>query len=158
MNLVINPAPVRKAISVKVPPPRAFTFFTGKMMRWWRPDHHIGKSPMKEIVLEPLQGGRWYEIGDDGTACEWGKVLVWEPPSRIVLAWQLNSSWQYDADFVTELEVRFIPEGGGTRVELEHRNIDRFGDKSAETRAALDSPGGWTGAMVAFAEAADREA
>ncbi len=102
-------------------------------------------------MLEPRVGGRWHEIADDGTECEWGKVLRWEPPHRVVLAWQINADWKYDADFTTEVEVRFVAEGGGTRVELEHRNLEHYGTRSDEVRAALDSPEGWNGSLVAFA-------
>ena len=72
-------------------------------------------------------------------------------PSRLVLAWQLNQDWKYDANFFTELEVRFIGKGAMTRVELEHRNLERFGDKAEEVYAALDSQDGWAGALAAFA-------
>ncbi len=111
---------------------------------------------MKELVLEPRIGGRWYEVGEDGRACDWGKVLAYEPPTSIVLAWQLNQDWKYDASFVTELEVRFVAEGTATRVELEHRNLDRFGARADALRADLDSQEGWTGALVAFAAYLDR--
>jgi uncharacterized protein YndB with AHSA1/START domain len=155
VNLQITPSPVRKTITVKASPARAFEVFTARMIRWWRPDHHIGKSPMHDVVLEPRVGGRWYEVGDDGTVCEWGKVLEWDPPHRFVLAWQLNHEWQYDPDFVTELEVRFAAEGDATRVDLEHRNLERYGDRVAEVRRSLDAPGGWAGALEAFATTLD---
>ena len=155
-GLRIRPAPVRKTVTVKAPPGRAFATFTGRMVSWWHPDHHIGKSPLKDVVVEPREGGRWYEVGEDGVVCEWGKVLVWEPPSRVVFAWQLNAEWTYDPDFVTELEIRFIPDSTGTRIELEHRDIERFSDKAATVRAALDSPGGWGGAVALFAAEVDR--
>ncbi|HKN30247.1 MAG TPA: SRPBCC family protein [Roseiarcus sp.] len=145
-----------KTMTVNASPARAFDVFTGRMIRWWRPDHHIGSSPMKELVLEPRVDGRWYEVGEDGSACDWGKVLAYEPPTRIVLAWQLNQDWKYDASFVTELEVRFVAEGTATRVELEHRNLDRFGARADALRADLDSQEGWTGALVAFAAYLDR--
>ncbi len=151
MNLQVKPAPVRKTIAVNASPSRAFEVFASRMIRWWRPEHHIGLSPMKELVLEPRVGGRWYEVDEDGGVCEWGKVVAFEPPSRLVLAWQLNQDWKYDANFFTELEVRFIADGAMTRVELEHRNLERFGDKAEEVHAALDSKDGWTGALAAFA-------
>jgi uncharacterized protein YndB with AHSA1/START domain len=157
MNVHISPAPVRKSVVVKASPERAFSFFTGKMIRWWRPDHHIGATPLADIVLEPKLGGRWYEIGEDGATCEWGKVLAWEPPHRLVLSWQLTADWQYDADFITEVEIRFTAEDGGTRVDLEHRNLERYGDRVAPVRAALDSPDGWTGTLAAFAEATAKQ-
>lgn len=156
MNLQIRPAPVRKTVTVKASPARAFEVFTSRMISWWRPYHHIGPSPLKDVVLEPRVGGRWYEVDQDDSVCEWGKVLVYEPPSRLVLAWQLNEHWKYDPDFVTELEVRFVPEGAFTRVELEHRDLERFGQKADAVRAAPDSPGGWTGALTAYAARLDQ--
>lgn len=76
----------------------AFTFFTESIGRWWPAEYHIGSSPMVDTILEPRPGGRWYERGADGTECDWGRVLTWEPPHRIVLTWQINGSWQYDPD------------------------------------------------------------
>jgi uncharacterized protein YndB with AHSA1/START domain len=96
-------------------------------------------------------GGRWFERGEDGSECDWGKVLAWEPPDRIVLAWQIDAQWRFDVNLVTEVEVRFIPEGQTTRVELEHRNIERLGAQADEARAALDSSGGWSGLLERYA-------
>jgi len=155
VTLQIKPAPVRKSIHVSAAPERAFKVFTGDMTRWWRPDHHIGSAPLKEVVLEPRVGGRWREVTTDGAGCEWGKVLVWEPPHRVVLAWQLNSEWKYDPDFMTEVEVRFIADQAGTRVELEHRYIEKYGTRADAVRASLDSLEGWNGALVAFAALVD---
>ena len=92
------------------------------------------KSPLEGRVVEPRAGGRWYELGEDGSECDWGKVLVWEPPARVVFAWQLTADWKYNSDFVTEVEVRFIPEGWATRVELEHRNLERYGEQAEAVR------------------------
>lgn len=156
MSLQIAPAPVRKTIRVSASPARAFDVFTAGMGRWWRPEHHIAPTPFAEIVVEPKAGGRWFERDKDGAECEWGKILVWEPPERVVFAWQLDASWKYDADFITELEMRFIAEGDGTRVELEHRNIDRFGERAAAVRASLDSMEGWNGALAKYAEIVNR--
>ena len=159
MTVQIKPAPVRKTITVRASRQHAFRVFTAQMMRWWRPDHHIGASPLKDVVLEPKVGGRWYEVGEDATVCEWGKVLAWEPPGRVLLAWQLNQDWKYDPEFITELEVRFIAEAEKlTRVELEHRNLERFGLKSDAVRTSLDSTGGWEGALAAYAAEAGRAA
>ena len=121
------------------------------MARWWRPEHHIAKTPFVDLVVEPRTGGRWFERDKDGAECDWGRVLVWQPPERLIFAWQITAEWQYDPDFVTELEVRFVAEGNGeTRVELEHRDLEKFGDKAEEIRALFDSPGGWKGALAAF--------
>ena len=158
MNVEIRPAPVRKSITVKASQARAFEVFTARMVRWWKPENHIGKTAMKDVVLEPKVGGSWYEVGEDGTACQWGKVLAWDPPRKIVLAWQITAEWQYDPALVTELEVRFVPEGDRTRVELEHRNLERYGDKAAEMRAAFDSDGGWPGMLATFIAEVERKA
>ena len=145
---------VRKTVTVAAPLAIAFEVFTAQIETWWpMASHHIGDADCQAVVIEPRVGGRWYEVGDDGTVCEWGKVLEWEPPRRFVLAWQLNHEWQYDPDFVTELEVRFVAEGDATRVDLEHRNLERYGERVAEVRRSLDAPGGWTGALEAFAAA-----
>ena len=155
MSLQIAPAPIRKTIRVGANTARACQVFTAGMALWWRPEHRIAKAPFVDIVVEPRTGGRWFERDKDGAECRWGKVLLWQPPERIILAWQLNADWQYDPDFVTELEVRFIAESDGTtRVELEHRDLEKYGEKSAEIRATLDSPDGWNGALAFYAEAA----
>jgi uncharacterized protein YndB with AHSA1/START domain len=146
---------VRKQISVAVRAERAFRVFTEGMDLWWPPAHHLGASPLKQVVLEPRVGGRWYEIGEDGAQCEWGKVLVWEPPRRLVLAWQLDGDWRYDPSFVTEVAVTFHAESAtSTRVELEHRNLDRYGDKRDAARKAFESPDGWQLGLDRFARAA----
>ena len=107
-------------------------------------EHHIGESPLTRAVLEPGPGGRWYAVSEDGSDCNTGKVLVWEPPRRLVLAWQITAQWKFDPSFSTEVEVNFIPEGGKrTRVELEHRNLDRYGAEAVELRKGMDAPEGW---------------
>jgi uncharacterized protein YndB with AHSA1/START domain len=155
MNQTVMPAPVRKSVRVNAPPARAFEVFTAGIGRWWPKSHHIGASELDAPVIEPKAGGRWYERGVDGVECDIGKVLVWEPPARLVLIWQLTADWKYDRDLVTEVEVRFIPDGAGaTRVELEHRNLERYGDRAEFLRSQIDSEGGWTGLLELFAAAA----
>jgi uncharacterized protein YndB with AHSA1/START domain len=149
--------PVRKEIVVEAPVERAFRVFTERFDAWWPRDHHILQAPLAKAVMESGVGGRWYEVGTDGSQCDWGKVLVWDPPKRLVLAWQLNGDWNYDPDLVTELEIRFTPLGDmKTRVELEHRNLERIGEKAAPTRAALDSGEGWITHLTLFAKEAAR--
>ena len=146
-------APVRKAITVPAAPARAFEIFTARIGEWWSPDHHIAPEPFETVVLEPHSGGRWYERSASGAECTWGYVIAWEPPTRLVLAWQLNADFAFDADLVTEVELRFIAvDGSSTRVELEHRDLDRYGDAAEKTRTALDSGGGWTLLLDRFAE------
>ena len=157
MNKTILPAPVRKSVRVGAPPERAFAVFTAGVGRWWPKSHHIGAADLDAIVIEPKAGGRWYERGVDGTQCEVGKVLVWEPPARLVLCWQLSADWKFDPNLMTEVEVRFIPDGANaTRVELEHRNLDRFGDRADVVRKSIDAPEGWSGLLQLFKQAAEQ--
>ena len=155
-NLQIRPAPVKRSVVVKAGLERSFAAFTGNIGRWWPRSHHIGAGPMGNVVLEGRVGGRWYEVGTDGVECEWGKVLGWEPPTRLILGWQLNANWKYDPTFVTEVEVVFTAlEGGGTRVDLEHRDLERFGDQGGRLREMIGSDNGWLGILKSFAAEAD---
>ena len=100
---------VRKVVSVRAPQMVAWEVFTGKMGAWWPlASYKIGKAPAVDAILEHHVGGRWYEQGDDGSICQWGSVLAWEPPSRLVLSWDIGADWQYDPTLKTEIEVRFI--------------------------------------------------
>ena len=138
---------VRKTIQVKCTPEHAFRVFTTGFDTWWPRTHHIGKSPMKEAVLECHVGGRCYSRQEDGTDCDWGSVLTWEPPERLVFSWQITPQWTYESDLgkASEVEVRFTPQpDGSTRVDLEHRNFERIGEGGAPMRASVDSPGGWS--------------
>ena len=146
---------VHRSVVVEAPPDRAFATFTDGFATWWPMEsHHTGPVDAETAVIEPREGGRWYERGVDGSEEDWGRVLVWEPPSRLVLAWQLSSEFRYDPSFLTEVEVRFTPEDGGTRVELEHRGFERLGEGAEALRAPVDSEGGWTGLLARYADAA----
>ena len=152
-------AAVRHAITVSAPQQRAFAVFTRDFNRWWPRSHKIGPAALAEAVIEGREGGRWYERDVDGSECEWGRVLVWEPPSRLVLAWQISGEWAYDAELHTEVEVSFVPEGPDrTRVELEHRGLDAYGEQMDDMRRSFDSPGGWAGILEDYAAAAVVEA
>lgn len=105
---------------------RAFDVFTSRMGTWRPKEHHIGKTPFVDIVVEPRIEGRWYERCEDGSECQWGRVLAWEPPARLVLAWQLDTTFQFNPQLVTEVEVRFTSlDASSTRIDFEHRNLDR---------------------------------
>ncbi len=150
----ITPAPVRKSIVVNAPQARAFEVFTARFGSWWPKAHHIAPVEMQDAIIEPRQGGRWYEKGIDGSECLWGEVLVWQPPAKLVLSWHLNSQFKYDENVDSEVEVRFIAESDNvTRVELEHRitAID-----AEAIRAATDSPQGWSGLLALYAEVAQK--
>jgi uncharacterized protein YndB with AHSA1/START domain len=153
MTTAIKIAPVRKSIRVKAPPERAFRAFTAEMSRWWIKTHSINASPIKDIVMEPRPGGRRFERGEDGSECDWGKILAWEPPSRLLLAWQLTPQWKFDPALMTELELRFVAGGDGTLVQLEHR-LDGYGPAAEDMFKVLDGPQAWSGLLEAFAKGA----
>ena len=136
--------PIFKTARVRAAPAKAFEVFTAGISRWWNPAFTINptKSPIAQIMIEPRVGGRWYEKGADGSECDWGRVLVWDSPRRLVLDWQIDGEFRFNPDLHMELEIRFKPAGdGGTEVTLEHRNLERMGAMAAATRTRLY--GGW---------------
>jgi uncharacterized protein YndB with AHSA1/START domain len=154
MSLKIAPAPVRITLQVKAGQSRAFDVFTAGFGRWWPASHSVAKSPQKDAIIEPRVGGRWYERGEDGSECDWGRVLVWQPPARLVLCWQLNAQWKFDPGLETEVEVRFIPAGERlTRIEFEHRGLENFGGEAEAVRKSIGGPGGWPGLLEAYTTA-----
>jgi uncharacterized protein YndB with AHSA1/START domain len=150
MTETIAIAPVRKTIRVNASAARAFDVFTSGLGKWWPRDHGIGKLPMREAVMETRLGGRWYELGEDGAQTNVGKIIVWEPPARFVMTWDINSQWKPDTTVSSEVEVRFIAEGANaTRVELEHRRFEQMGVEGGEKmRKGVD--GGWPKMLERF--------
>jgi uncharacterized protein YndB with AHSA1/START domain len=148
--------PVRCSVTVPLPAERAFALFTKGYNSWW-PGYHIGTADLAEAVLEPRPGGRYYERGVDGSQCEWGRVLACEPPHRIVLAWQVTAAgdtWAYDPDpaRASEVEVTFREQPDGhTRVDLEHRHIERHGSGASGIHRGVSAPGGWPGILDSYA-------
>jgi hypothetical protein len=144
--MIAAEVPVRKSVVVKAGVDRAFQIFTEGFDTWWPRTHHIGKAPLKKAIVEARVGGRCYSEQTDGTECDWGSILVWEPPHRFVMAWQINYKWGYEPDLEksSEVEVRFTAESdGSTRVDLEHRHFERHGEGWESMRSNVDSPGGW---------------
>lgn len=137
--------PVVKSVLVQASAARAFETFTLGMHRWWPADHSLNPASARQaIIVEPRPGGRWFERSVDGAECDWGHVIAWEPPHRVVFAWQIDATWKFDPKFVTEVEIRFEAQGAdSTLVRLEHRNLERFGVRATDTRNALDSEDGW---------------
>lgn len=151
-------APVVKSVTVNAGQQRAFEVYTAKFGAWWPKEHHIGQADMATCEFEPKVGGRWYETGVDGSECDWGQVLVWEPPSRIVHTWQLQGDWQYDPDpaKASEVEVRFVAEGPDrTRVEVEHRYFDRHGAGAESVHKGVASPRGHEYCLALYAAMVD---
>jgi uncharacterized protein YndB with AHSA1/START domain len=148
-------APVRKSIRVNANQERAFEVFTSGLGRWWPRDKGIGKLPMQAAVMEPRLGGRWYELADDGSQTNVGKIIAWEPPNRFVMTWDINSQWKPDTTVSSEVEVKFIPDGtNATRVELEHRRFEQMGAEAGATmRNSVD--GGWPGMLERFKQQAE---
>lgn len=152
MTIAITPAPVRRRFSLKAPPERAFEVFVAGIGRWWPRSHQTGSSPLVDVVIERQVGGRWFGKGADGSEENWGKVLVWEPPHRLVLAWQLSAAWQFDPDLVTEVELVFDGQPDGTtEVRFEHRNLERYGEAAEIVRGAIASDNGWPLILDAYA-------
>ena len=151
----ITIAPVRKSIRVKTKPEHAFRIFTTGLDSWWPKSHGIGKEPRKAVVFEPKLSGRWYELAEDGTETKVGEVLVWEPPHRFVMSWEINASWKPDTNLRSEVEVRFTRDGDATLVELEHRNFENLGaEGGAKMRQDVD--GGWPGLLERFKTVAEQ--
>jgi uncharacterized protein YndB with AHSA1/START domain len=149
--------PIRKTITVACSREHAFKTYTEAFDSWWPREHHLGEADLVEAVLEPKPGGRWYERLTDGSECDWGEVLVWEPPARVVLSWRIDGDWKSDPDpaHASEIDVRFFEEGTrSTRVELEHRAFERHGETAAKVRDGVSSDGGHGGLLKLFAEKA----
>jgi uncharacterized protein YndB with AHSA1/START domain len=149
---LIHPAPVRKSVTVPAAPDRAFHVFTAEMAQWWFKGHSIAPSGMAGLIVEPFSGGRWYEVGQNGEECDWGRVRHWEPPARLVLAWQLSAEFAFDPGLDTEVEVTFRAVAPGqTRVDLEHRGLQNYGAQAAAMAETFGSDGGWGGLLAGFA-------
>jgi uncharacterized protein YndB with AHSA1/START domain len=153
--------PVRKSIVVNTGVARAFRLFIDQFDAIKPRDHNLLSVPIAETVFEPRAGGHIYDVGIDGSRCEWSRVLSYEPPSRVVFSWDIGPTWQIEADpaKTSEVEVRFIAESGDrTRVELEHRHLDRHGP---DWRAVADGVGGdagWPLYLSRYSELAIAEA
>jgi uncharacterized protein YndB with AHSA1/START domain len=154
MSIQSTAAPVRTSIVVQAPIAQAFEVFTADMGSWWPASNHILEGELAEMVFEPRVGGHIYDRATDGSECHWARVLTYEPPDRVVFSWDINLKWQLETDprRTSEVEVRFVAETPTrTRVELEHRNLQRHGDGWESMHAAVGSPNGWTGGLEAFA-------
>jgi hypothetical protein len=139
----------RAAADLAAPQAKAFEILTQQMGRWWPTSFSINGSPIKAVVLEPTAGGRWYEEGEDGSQVEWGKVVAFEAPGRVVLNWKVGASYSFDPDLDTELELTIVPTGSGaSRLELAHRDLENYGEAAATMQETMTS--GWAHVVDSF--------
>jgi uncharacterized protein YndB with AHSA1/START domain len=152
---------VRSSITVEAPIERAFRVFTEDFGSFKPPEHNMLGVEIAETVFEPRVGGHLYDRGVDGSECRWARILAYEPPTRVVFTWDISPQWQVeaDADKTSEVEVRFTAESPErTRVELEHRNLERHGDGWEGIRAGVGGDDGWPLYLRRFAGLLGKEA
>ena len=139
-------AAVRKQVVVEAPIERAFGVFTDRFGDFKPREHNIMRSPIAKTVFEPRVGGHIYDVAEDGSECRWARILAYEPYERVVFSWDIGPDWQLvaDPDNASEVEVRFVAETPQrTRVELEHRNLDRHGPGWEAVRDGISTDQGW---------------
>jgi uncharacterized protein YndB with AHSA1/START domain len=146
---------VRRQIVVEAPIDRAFRIFTEKFGSFKPPEHNLLAVPIAETVFEPRVGGHLYDRGVDGSECRWARVLAYEPPNRVVISWDISPQWRIETDpsKTSEVEVRFISEAPSrTRVELEHRHLERHGEGWESVREGIAAKDGWSLYLQRYAE------
>jgi uncharacterized protein YndB with AHSA1/START domain len=146
---------IRTDITVDAPQERAFQVFTERFDEIKPREHNLLEVDIAESVFEPRAGGRVYDRGIDGSECQWARVIAYEPPERIVFTWDISPRWQLEADLdrASEVEIRFIAEDSErTRVELEHRHLDRHGDGWEGLSESVAGDQGWSLYLSRYAE------
>jgi uncharacterized protein YndB with AHSA1/START domain len=141
-----DPPVVRRQVIVDAPLSAAFDTFTRRFGDFKPPEHNLLGAPIAETVFEPRVGGNIYDRATDGTECRWARILAYDPPNRVVFSWDISPRWQIVTDpaHASEVEVRFISETPDrTRLELEHRNLDRHGPEWHAVRDGVDGEAGW---------------
>jgi uncharacterized protein YndB with AHSA1/START domain len=154
MSQQSEPTSIRHSVVVDAPIEKAFQVFTEDFGRFKPPEHNLLGAEIAETVFEPRVGGHLYDRGVDGSECRWARVLAYEPPHRVVISWDIGPTWQIetDPDQTSEVEVRFIVQGPErTRVELEHRHLDRHGKGWQGIREGVDGEQGWPLYLGGFA-------
>jgi hypothetical protein len=152
--------PVTREIVVECDPQRAFDLFTAEMTSWWPAEHHIGSAPIAEIVIEPKAGGRWYTRHEDGTETNTGFVTLYDrpgqesEPGRFSVTWQVGPDWKYHPELATTVDVRFTEEEPGrTRIALEHRDLENFGEHAEQMKNVFEAPDAWTTTLARYTAA-----
>jgi uncharacterized protein YndB with AHSA1/START domain len=152
---------VRHSIVVEAPIEKAFRVFTEDLGRFKPPEHNLLGADISETVFETRVGGHVFDRGVDGSVCRWARVLAYEPPTRVVISWDISPDWQIetDPDKTSEVEVRFQVESATkTRVDLEHRHLDRHGEGWERVRDGVDTDQGWPLYLHRYAELLNGEA
>jgi uncharacterized protein YndB with AHSA1/START domain len=155
MSTPASATTVQTSVVVEAPIDRAFRAFTQDFGSFKPPEHNMLGVEIAETVFEPRAGGHLYDRGVDGSECRWARILVYEPPTRVVFSWDISPYWQVEPDLskTSEVEVRFIAETDQrTRVELEHRNLERHGDGWEGVRAGVAGDDGWPLYLRRYAE------
>jgi len=161
MNTRVPIASVKQSIVVEAPIERAFKVFTEQFGSFKPPEHNLLRVQIAETVFEPRVGGHIYDRGVDGSECHWARVLAYEPPKRLLLSWDISPRWQIETDLekTSEWEVRFTAETDTrTRVELEHRNLERHGEGWESERDGVGGDQGWPLYLRRFADLFVRQA
>ena len=147
--------PIRKSVAVEASVERAFAIFVDRFDAIKPREHNLLAVPIAETVFEPRVGGHIADVGIDGSSCQWARILVYEPPTRLVFSWDIGPTWQLESDpaKTSEVEVRFIAESDArTRVELEHRHLERHGSEWKSVADGVDGEAGWPLYLRRYAE------
>ena len=153
--MISSAEPIQKSVVVNAAVERAFALFIDRFDAIKPREHNLLSVPIAETIFEPHVGGRIYDVGADGSRCEWARVLVYEPPSRLVFSWDIGPTWQLESDLAktSEVEVRFVAESADrTRVELEHRHLERHGTDWRTVAEGVDGDAGWPLYLRRFAD------
>ncbi|HEY3753607.1 MAG TPA: SRPBCC family protein [Pseudonocardiaceae bacterium] len=151
---------VHKQVVVNATITQAFAAFTERFGDFKPPEHNLLRAPITETVFEPRVGGHIYDRATDGSECRWARILAYDPPHRVVFSWDIGPQWQVETDpeLTSEVEVRFVPDGPDrTRVELEHRHIDRHGPGWQSVGDSVDGDQGWPLYLARYAALFERE-
>lgn len=149
---------LRVEVTVERPLDHVFSVFTTRIDEWWPRPYRLGPAERADVRIDP-QAGRWYEVGADGSTCDWGRVLAWDPPRHVALGWQLTPTFdaEPDPERASRVDVWFSAvDAGRTVVTLEHCGFERHGDGWQSMRDGVDGPGGWPGILAGFSELAAR--
>ncbi len=161
MTQSVTTTTVRRQVLVNAPISEAFKVFTERFGDFKPREHNLLRAPIAATVFEPRVGGHIYDRAVDGSECRWARILVFEPPDRVVFSWDISPRWQIETnpDLTSEVEVGFFAETPQrTRVELEHRNLDRHGAGWESVRDGVDNEAGWPLYLERYATLFERNA